>query len=325
MFRFEEIADIIYSGRNPSADESDALHDVIRSARIRYSQNQSAAPTTLRRAPTSEHASISADTPTPFRINDAINIIDEWMGQLERRYSVNDLRALRNRLELLARDPRYKFMFQTALVEDNMPEIIAKIFRIPQEGKPVCIVELGGLPNEVVNSVVSVLGRLAFEISFWSGGEYEICIICEEAHRYVPRDQHLGFGPTRQSLGRIAKEGRKYGVSLGIITQRPAEVDPTVLSQCSTMFAMRMPNDTDKAIIRNALSEYSASLVGILPSIADREAIAFGEAIPTPMRMTVAESRRRVDPTARLRILSAAGHETAMTRIVARLRGEHMV
>jgi uncharacterized protein len=97
------------------------------------------------------------------------------------------------------------------------------------------------------------------------------------------------FGPARLAIGRIAKEGRKYGASLGVVTQRCSELDPTVLSQCSTMFAMRLANELDKGIIRAAAGVSAGSTIAFLSSIADREAIAFGEAIATPMRMKFAD------------------------------------
>ena len=101
-----------------------------------------------------------------------------------------------------------------------------------------------------------------------------------------------GFEPTRRAIGRIAKEGRKYGVSLGVVTQRPADLDPTVLSQCSTMFAMRLGNERDKDIIGAASGVSTAGAISFLSSIADREAIAFGEAIATPMRMKFGDYRQ---------------------------------
>jgi hypothetical protein len=101
----------------------------------------------------------------------------------------------------------------------------------------------------------------------------------------VPADPKLGFFPTRQAISRIAKEGRKYGVSLGVITQRPGELDPTILSQCSTVFAMRLSNDRDQDIIRSAIPDSSASTMSFLSSIGNGEAIAFGEAVAVPMRM----------------------------------------
>ena len=322
IFRFDEISDIIFAGRTPRMEEQDALFELIRAARMRFA-TQPTQPSTgnLRRMSAAEAVNLTADTPTPYRIADMVKVIDDWLGQLERPYPINDLRMLRNRIESTARDPRFRFMFGRTLVEDNMDAILSRTFQVPTQDKPVTIIELGGLPNEVVNAVVSVLARLAFDIAFWSEGAYEISFVCEEAHRYVPRDLSLGFVPTRMALGRIAKEGRKYGVSLGVVSQRPAEIDQTVLSQCSTIFAMRMPNEVDKAIVRNALSEYSASLVNLLPAIADREAIAFGEAIPTPMRMTFGESKYKVDTTARLQMAAPEGL-AGLQRIIHRLRGD---
>ena len=341
MFRFDEILDIIYAGRTPSAEETDALYDLIKSAKARYAgvgasagaaQNNVAAAlasnSLIRRqtGPSLDASNISADTPVPYRISDAIKIVDEWLGQLEKRYSLTDLRTLKNRIEALARDPRFKFMFGRTLIEDNMAKVLAHIFRIPADGKRVAIMQLAGLPNEVVNSVVSVLARFAFDIALWSGPSYEIAVICEEAHRYIPNDHRLGFGPTRQAIGRIAKEGRKYGASLGVVSQRPSELDSTVLSQCSTMFAMRLPNEADKAIIRSAISESSASIVSFLSSIADREAIAFGEAIPTPMRMKFAHSDHKraepaCDPADAQR--PPMTEQQAFLRVIAKLRNDN--
>ena len=335
MFRFEEMVDIIYAGRKPSAEETDALYDVIRTAKQRFAGGGSAAPaptsaisalSAIRRpagGDASGNSSISADTPVPYRVADAMKVIDEWLGLLDKRYAITDLRALKNRFESLARDPRFKFMFGRTLVEDNMARIVSKIFRIPAEDRPVTVLQLAGLPNEVVNSVVSVLARLAFDIALWSGGGYEIAVVCEEAHRYIPNDRTLGFGPTRAAIGRIAKEGRKYGVSLGVVSQRTSELDSTVLSQCSTMFAMRLPNESDKTIIRSALAESSASIVSFLSAIADREAIAFGEALPTPMRMKF-EALPRPAVTAKFDEPKAAGQVSRLeiSRIVGKLRGE---
>ncbi len=328
MFKFEEIADIIYSGRKPNSDEVDALFDVIKTAKTQFRASSASliGASPLRRATNSEVGWVSADTPVPYRVADMVHIIDEWLGKLDQRYPRSDLRSLKHRLETLSRDPRFRFMFGKVVVEDNMSRVISRIFRLPKAGAPVTIMQLAGLPNEVVNSLVSVLARMAFEIALWSEGSYEIALVCEEAHRYIPTDQSQAFGPTRQAIGRIAKEGRKYGVSLGVVTQRPAELDATVLSQCSTMFAMRLANENDKAIIRSAVGISSASTIAFLSSIADREAIAFGEAVATPMRMKfgdygleaarAAASDAAADPEPRM------GH-LDLRKIVCRLRGEY--
>ena len=216
MFRFDELADIVFSGRQPHADERDALYEVIRVAKAKYltELGSSAGASAVRRQPAAEGHSVSADTPTPYRIIDVVAVIDEWLGMLDQRFPRSDLRALRYRLEGLNRDPRYRFMFGRLVVEDDIAKVISRLFRIPTRGLPVTIVRLAGLPNEVTNSVVSVLARLAFEIAFWCSGAYEINVLCEEAHRYISSDNRQTFGPARQAIGRIAKEGRKYGASL---------------------------------------------------------------------------------------------------------------
>jgi DNA helicase HerA-like ATPase len=276
----------------------------------------------VRRQPVAEGSSVSADTPTPYRIADVVAVIEEWLGMLDQRFPRSDLRALRYRLEGLNRDPRYRFMFGRLVVEDDIAKVVSRLFRIPTRGLPVTIVRLAGLPNEVTNSVVSVLARLAFEIAFWCSGVYEINVLCEEAHRYISSDNRQTFGPARQAIGRIAKEGRKYGASLGVVTQRPSELDPTVLSQCSTLFAMRLANELDKGIIRAAAGVSASSTIAFLSSIADREAIAFGEAIATPMRLKFADISTRAED----RRAPAPGERDAnpidLRKLAAQLRGE---
>jgi DNA helicase HerA-like ATPase len=141
-----------------------------------------------------------------------------------------------------------------------------------------------------------VLCRLAFEFGVWSDGSVPILVACEEAHRYAPADRKLGFGPTRKALSRIAKAGRKYSVFLGVITQRPADLDATILSQCSTVFAMRMANERDQAIVKSAVPDAGASLIGFLASLGIREAIAFGEGVPLPTRLRFSDLAREFLP-----------------------------
>ena len=116
---------------------------------------------------------------------------------------------------------------------------------------------------------------------FWSEGAAPLLLVCEEAHRYASADRSIGFGPTRRSISRIAKEGRKHGVFLGLVSQRPAELDATIISQCSTLFAMRMTNDRDQAILRSAVSDAAANLLDFLPSLGTGEVFAFGDAMST--------------------------------------------
>ena len=324
MFKFDELADVVFSGRQPHADERDALYEVIRVARAKYQAelSSSAGASAVRRQPVAEGNAVTSDTPTPYRIVDVIAVIEEWLGLLDQRFPRPELRALRYRLKGLNRDPRYRFMFGRLVVEDDIAKVISKLFRIPTRGLPVTIVRLAGLPNEVTNSVVSVLARLSFEIAFCCSGAYEINVLCEEAHRYISSDNRQTFGPARLPIGRIAKEGRKYGASLGIVTQRPSELDPTVLSQCSTLFAMRLANELDKGIIRAAAGVSAASTIAFLSSIADREAIAFGEAIATPMRMKFADISARAGDRRAPTSSDRDADPIDLRKLAAQLRGE---
>ena len=303
MFKQDELADVVFRGRAALDDEPDILREVVSAARARYrmpnaqdmardlgsSLLKRPLDLGLSRQSADAQQTGPVDATTPYRIKDVFTVIDELIGLHEQRWPRAALRSLKVRLESLHADPRYRFMFGRANMYETVAPILAQVFRIPMHGRPITAFQLGGLPSEVVNAVASVLSRLAFDLASASLGACEILVLCEEAHRYVPSDPKLGFAPTRQALARIAKEGRKYGAYLGIVTQRPGELDPTILSQCSTIFAMRLANERDQQIIRSAISDASASTINFLSSIGNREAIAFGEGVATTMRMRFAE------------------------------------
>ncbi|MBX5143853.1 ATP-binding protein [Rhizobium lentis] len=280
LMRLEEFAEVVFRGRPPVPEELDMLRDIMPEAKRAFRGSDNSL---VRR--TTEKSSITADTPVPYRMADLLALIDERIGRLEGRAEKPSLRSLKMRLIAAINDPRYHFMFSNNTISDTITDTIAQIFRIPGDNRPICTFQLAGIPSEVVNSVASVLCRMAFEVALWSDGAIHMLVVCEEAHRYIPSDPTLGFVPTRQAIARIAKEGRKYGVSLGIITQRPGELDQTILSQCSTLFAMRLANDRDQEIIRSAIPNSSISTTSFISSIGNGEAIAFGEAISVPMRM----------------------------------------
>jgi DNA helicase HerA-like ATPase len=167
-----------------------------------------------------------------------------------------------------------------------MAAVLNQVFALESEDTPLTILKLASLPDEVVDAVVCVLARLAFDFALWSDGAIPILLACEEAHRYASADHHSGFAPARRALKRIAREGRKYGVHLGLVTQRPAELDPPIISQCSTFFVMRMTNDADQALLRSAVSEAAANLLGFVPSLGAQEAIGIGEGLPLVARIT---------------------------------------
>ncbi|MBN9062091.1 MAG: ATP-binding protein [Rhizobiales bacterium] len=324
MFKFEELSEVVFRGRTGLDEEQEILRDMIALAKSRNRAGDSlGASISILKRPTDSGSATTADTPVPYRMLDLIQILDDHLGKLDVQHDRARLRSLRHRLDALNKDPRFRFMFGGAGFDDSMERIIGKIFRVPHGGRPITVFELAGLPSEVVNSVASVLSRIAFDLAMLSSGGYEILVLCEEAHRYVPQDMSVGFAPTRQAIARIAKEGRKYGCYLGVVTQRPGELDPTILSQCSTVFAMRLGNDRDQEIIRRAIADSSASTIGFLSAIGNREAIAFGEGVATPMRMMFASQDRRNMPSANAHGVDAPGEkpEVSLRDLANRMRG----
>ena len=280
LFNFEEFVDVIFGGRPGSEEEVDILSEVIPLAKIGYLQHRGSP---LARRLDAKTVGYTVDTPVPYRLADLVGLLDERMGKLENRSLRMTYHRLITRLETIANDPRYAFMFENANVGgDTMAEVLAQLFRLPPNGKPMTVMQLAGFPSEVVDAVVSVICRMAFDFGLWSDGATPMLFICEEAHRYAAADRSVGFGPTRRSISRIAKEGRKYGVFIGLVSQRPAT---TILSQCSTLFAMRMTNDRDQALVRSAVADTATNLLAFLPSLGTREVFAFGEGVALPTRL----------------------------------------
>ena len=289
LFNFEEIVDVLFAGRPGVPEELDILAEVIPMAKGIYTQYQNSDRVGLKRADP-KSVGFTVDTPVPYRLVDLISLIDERMGKLENRSSRIIYHKLISRIETVRNDPRYAFMFDNANVGgDTMAEVISHLFRLPANGRPMTIMQLAGFPAEVVDSVVSVLCRMAFDFGLWSDGVSPMLFVCEEAHRYASADRSIGFGPTRKAISRIAKEGRKYGVYLGLITQRPAELDATIISQCNTLFAMRLANERDQALLRSAVSDAAANLLSFVPSLGTREVLAFGEGVALPTRLRFKE------------------------------------
>ncbi|PDT71779.1 DUF87 domain-containing protein [Bradyrhizobium ottawaense] len=289
LFNFEEIVDVLFGGRAGVPEELDILAEVIPLAKGVYTQYQNADRIGLKRIDPKQ-IGYTVDTPVPYRLVDLMSLIDERMGKLENRSSRIIYHKLISRIEAVRNDPRYAFMFDNANVGgDTMAEVISHLFRLPANGKPMTVMQLAGFPAEVIDSVVSVLCRMAFDFGLWSDGVSPLLFVCEEAHRYASADRNIGFGPTRKAVSRIAKEGRKYGVYLGLITQRPAELDATIISQCNTLFTMRLANERDQALLRAAVSDAAANLLSFVPSLGTREVLAFGEGVALPTRLRFKE------------------------------------
>ncbi len=299
LFNFEETIDAFFGGRPGVEEEVEILSEVIPLAKTAYLQYRGgAAERALAKKKDPRATGFTADTPVPYRIEDLINLLDERIGKLDARTQRVTIHRLMTRIQTFRNHPRYAFMFENANIGgDTMAETLSHLFRLPPEGKPMTIMQLAGFPAEVVDSVVSVLCRMAFDFGLWSDGVAPLLFVCEEAHRYAPSDKKIGFGPTRRALSRIAKEGRKYGVFLGLVTQRPAEIDPTIISQCSTLFVMRLANDRDQNLIRSAVSDAASNLLSFIPTLGVREVFAFGSGVALPTRMRFKEVSAEIRPS----------------------------
>lgn len=239
---------------------------------------------------------LTVDAPIPYLLSDLTQIVGQEMGKMDRAGDIAPYLRIRNKIEEIKADPRFGFMFSGMLVADTMAQFISRIFRLPGDGKPISIIDVSGVPSEITSVVVGVLSRMVFDFAIWSRNEPQrpILLVCEEAHRYIPSD-----GAERSSvariLGRIAKEGRKYGVSLGLITQRPSDLAEGVLSQCGTIIAMRLNNDRDQAFVRAAMPEGARGFLDSIPALRNREGIICGEGVAVPIRVafdTLEENKR---------------------------------
>jgi DNA helicase HerA-like ATPase len=205
---------------------------------------------------------------------------------------------IRRPLEALAfklRDSRYDFLFTPGdwlpdtegVPKKDLDELLDQWLQCK---RPVTILDLSGIPRDIQNTLIGALLRIIYDSLFWArdlseGGRYRpLLIVLEEAHAYLGKDD---VGPAAQAVRRIVKEGRKYGIGAMIISQRPVEIDTTILSQCSTFFAMRLANEQDRSHVTSAVSDNLEGLFSMLPILRTGEAIIVGEAVHIPIRAMI--------------------------------------
>jgi hypothetical protein len=272
---------------------------------------------------------LTVDSPIPYTLSDLTMAISNEMGILNKAGDTAPYMRLKTKIEELKSDPRYQFMFSGMLVADTMGAFISKIFRLPAKGKPISIIDVSGVPSDIVSVVVAVLSRLVFDYAIWSRSEKQrpVLLICEEAHRYVPADKTGNGQAVRKILERIAKEGRKYGVALGLITQRPSDLAEGVLSQCGTIIAMRLNNDRDQQFVKNAMPEGSRGFLDVIPALRNRECIVCGEGVSIPIRVAFDDLERDRRPASSDPLFSELWRQTGdeeqmVARVVKRWRAQ---
>ncbi len=298
LFNFEEIVEVVLGhGHEAKAAEVAILNETITAAKRQYLGGGDDAKLA------------TADAPIPYQMSDLIQLIDEAMGRLDNPEKNTPYMRVKYQLESVRRDARFSFMFGSNAIRDNLKTIVSRIFRIPVAGKPITIIDLSAVPSEILNVVVSVLCRLTFDFALWSNCMVPITLVCEEAHRYAPQDTSRGFEPAKRALSRIAKEGRKYGVSLCVVSQRPSELAAEIISQCNTIFALRLSNQNDQEFVRAILSDSARGLLEFLPSLRNAEAIAVGEGVSIPVRLCFDRLPEQVQPRSGTAEFSSAWSE----------------
>ncbi|MBC7522790.1 MAG: DUF87 domain-containing protein [Sandarakinorhabdus sp.] len=235
------------------------------------------------------YPNLTVDSPVPYPIFELLSALDAQIGKLDNSSEIARYVRLKNRIEHILRDTRLNFMFRRELSTDTMHGFLARILRLPTDGRPISIIDLSGVPSEIVAVVVALLSRIVMDYAMWSRTETQqpILLVCEEAHRYVPAETTNASPAARKALERIAKEGRKYGVSLALISQRPSDIAEGVLSQCGTIITMRLNNDRDQACVRNAMPDGGRSFLDNIPALAKGECIICGEGVSVPMQVRI--------------------------------------
>ena len=231
---------------------------------------------------------ITVDSPVPYKLDDFINNVEaDKPSQSSRQESHN---SILEKLDVLKRDARIAFLMDdwNGGTQDPFPEILSQLLKTDRQPK---VVDLSGVPNEVAGVSSAVIARTLFNLKVWQTPEERqknpVLLVCEEAHRYVPNRGEAQYEAAQEAIRRIAKEGRKYGIGLLLVSQRPSEVEATVLSQCNSWIILRITNDADREHVRAILPDSMAGLTKMLSGLRRQEAIFVGQAAVLPSRILV--------------------------------------
>jgi uncharacterized protein len=229
---------------------------------------------------------ITVDSPVPYKLARLKEIIETAKNALtaSKQDSHN---SILEKLDVLSRDARVEFLMKEwdESEIDPFPVILSQLVSDVTQPK---IIDLSGVPNEVAGISSAVVARTLFNLKVWQTPEERqndpVLLVCEEAHRYVPNRGEAQYEAAQEAIRRIAKEGRKYGIGLLLVSQRPSEVDATVLSQCNSWIILRITNDADREHVRAILPDSMAGLTKMLSGLRRQEAIFVGQAAILPSR-----------------------------------------
>lgn len=198
-----------------------------------------------------------------------------------------------DKLRVLTSDPRLEFL--TKDDPANRPSLAEILSHFTSgdapDSKPIKIVDISGLPNEVAGLLAAAIGRLLFQYKLHQYREEReadpILLVCEEAHRYVPDRGEAQYSVAQEAIRRIAREGRKYGLGLMLVSQRLADVEGTVISQCNSWIVLRLSNSSDQQHVARFLPDSLSGMTALLPSLQRQEALFVGEAAAIPARIKI--------------------------------------
>jgi hypothetical protein len=272
MLNFEEMLQLLFgAGVDTASPEAEVLGELIIGAKHDHSPGH--------------EKQFTADTPVPYRLSDLLAGLTNAMGKLDNSENLAPYRRIKQRLLAMQNDVRFGFVFGGVQVRDRMAAILGRLFRMPTEGRPICVVDLSAIPHDALAVVVGALCRIAYNFSTWSSRVCPILLVCEEAHLFGAQVPEPGYDLAKKWLTRIAKEGRKYGISLGVVSQRPSRLSTDLVSQCNTIFAMRLANSEDLQFLTVASADTAMGLNEFLPTLLTGEAIAMGQGVSMPIRM----------------------------------------
>ncbi len=195
------------------------------------------------------------------------------------------------RMQSRFNDVRYDFLLKPKKRTDSstLVDLLRDFIGLNENDANISVIDLSSVPTDVRPAVAAQIGRLAYEFNYWNPHrrEFPITLICEEAHSYIPREKGGQFEGAKKMMERIAKEGRKYGVSIGVVSQRPTELSETMLAQCGSFICLRITNPDDQDYIKGLVPEAEGDLTDILTSLGRGEALVLGEAAPIPTRVQI--------------------------------------
>ncbi|WIX33928.1 ATP-binding protein [Salinicola sp. JS01] len=238
------------------------------------------------------------DRPLPFKLAQFIKHVDKVQGRKNQKTedlapsSRDKIDSILKKLRVLTSNPQLKFLLEEH-AQESSPSLadVLRQFVGEESDEDIRIIDISGLPNEVAGPLTALISRLLFQYKIWqTRSEREkdpVLFVCEEAHRYVPNHGEAQYREAQDAIRRIAKEGRKYGLGLGLISQRPSDVESTVLSQCNSWIVLRLSNSSDQEHVSKFLPDSLNGLTRMLSSLTRREAIFVGEAAALPSRIRV--------------------------------------